>query len=164
MEWNAEELRIMSASIYIFFSLGLLLTIVVIFKRRRSHVLCQNHENPNNLSRVKKTIKNLRLARAQMSNSMFREFAQLLSKALRIYVLMAYKIPSTQITSEEIITRLMSDASNDWVTISLLAEVLRLTDSVKYSQRKISVPQQRGIYKKACRFVCLSERFFRKRP
>jgi hypothetical protein len=66
-----------------------------------------------------------------------------------------------KITSEETINKLLSNAQNDWSVISLLTEVLKLTDAVKYSQRKLSKIQQKGIYKKACKFVLLSERFFR---
>jgi hypothetical protein len=77
----------------------------------------------------------------------------------------AYRISSSKTTSEETINNLLSNAQNDWSIISLLTEVLKLTDAVKYSQRKLSKIQQVGIYKKACRFVLLSERFFRaKKP
>ncbi|MDR1890659.1 MAG: hypothetical protein LBQ23_00535 [Puniceicoccales bacterium] len=112
-------------------------------------------------SLINLTINNLRLARAQISDSTFHEFSKLLSFALKVYVRGAYKIPSMKITSEETINKLLSNAQNDWSVISLLTEVLKLTDAVKYSQRKLSKIQQKGIYKKACKFVLLSERFFR---
>ncbi|MDR2737834.1 MAG: hypothetical protein LBB18_02730 [Puniceicoccales bacterium] len=114
-------------------------------------------------SAVLLALKNLRLARQQISVATSREFSQLLSDALRTYTHSAYKLPSSIATTEEIIDKLLSDATNDWQLISLLSEILKLTDSVKFSRRKLSIPQQNGLYGKACRFVLLSERIFRKR-
>jgi hypothetical protein len=98
-----------------------------------------------------------------MSGTTSYEFSKLLSSALRDYAYGAYKILSSGVTSEEMINRLLSDAQNDWSIIGLFTEVIKLTDTVKYSQKKLSKIQQRGIYMKACRFVLLSERFFRAR-
>jgi hypothetical protein len=98
-----------------------------------------------------------------MSNSTSYEFSKLLSSALRAYACGAYKIPSSGVTSEEMVNSLLSDARNDWSIIGLFTEIIKLTDAVKYSQKELSKMQQRGIYIKACRFVLLSERFFRVR-
>jgi hypothetical protein len=62
------------------------------------------------------------------------------------------------------IDELLADASNDWSIIGLLAEILKITDTAKYAKRKLSVPQQRGLYRKACRFILFSQRFLRKNP
>jgi hypothetical protein len=113
------------------------------------------------LSPVKLTLTSVRLARAQISGSTFYEFSKSRSSALRLYIRLVYKIPSSRVTTEEIISKLLSKPQNDRSLISLLTEVLTLTDGVKYSKRTLSTTQQRGIYKKACKFVLLSERFFR---
>lgn len=141
----------------IFVATALALPSLWVARRRRKAATVRSEPSPMGLA-----LKNLRLARAQISDSNFLEFSKLLSRAMRIYILSAYKLPSPRITSEEIIDRLLANASNDWRIIGLLAEILKLTDSVKYSKRRLSLPQQRGIYKKACSFVLLSERFFRR--
>ncbi|MDR0742219.1 MAG: hypothetical protein LBE98_02025 [Puniceicoccales bacterium] len=134
----------------------------LIFIRRRKFKHSRKHaETRTQVSLVGLTLKNLRLARAQMSSSTSYEFSKLLSSALRAYVRGAYKIPSSGVTSEEMVNRLLSDAQNDWSIIGLFTEVIKLSDAVKYSQKKLSKMQQRGIYIKACRFVLSSERFFR---
>jgi hypothetical protein len=110
------------------------------------------------------TIDRLKSVRRGLSTSTSKEFSQLLADALRNYVHMAYKIPTDHRTSEEVVGRLLlDDPTNDWSVISLLAEVLKLADSVKFSPRELSTAQRRGMYKKACRLVLSSERFFRRR-
>jgi hypothetical protein len=135
----------------------------LVVKRRRLSRMKSAANRGAPRSAVGLTLKNLKLARAQISTATFREFSQLLSFALKMYIRAAHRLPSAIVTTEEMINGLMADASNDWSVISLLSEVLKLTDSVKYSQRKLSISQQRGLYKKACKFVILSERFFRSR-
>jgi hypothetical protein len=90
------------------------------------------------------------------------EFSCLLSHAVKVYIGAACKIPAQHMSSEEIIDKLLSDSANDWSTMGLLAEVLKTTDSGKYAKRKLSAAQQMGIYKKACRFIILSERSLRR--
>ncbi|MDR2776966.1 MAG: hypothetical protein LBB17_02895, partial [Puniceicoccales bacterium] len=137
---------------------------LVIFIRRRKFEHFKKHvETRPRPSLVGLTLKNLRLARVQMSGSMSHEFSKLLSSALKTYVCGAYKIPSSGVTSEEMVNRLLSDARNDWSIIGLFTEVIKLADAAKYSQKKLSKMQQRGIYIKACRFILLSERFFKSR-
>ncbi|MDR1595301.1 MAG: hypothetical protein LBR91_00005 [Puniceicoccales bacterium] len=109
-------------------------------------------------SRVKVALKNLRMARAEIGDATFREFAILLSRALKIYIRSAYGFPALSTTSEEIVGKLIANGTNDWSVIGPVAEIFRLADAVKYSQRRISVLQQRGIYRKACRFILFSER------
>ncbi|MDR1432719.1 MAG: hypothetical protein LBI61_00010 [Puniceicoccales bacterium] len=150
--------------IAVIFAIVALSLLIPIRKRKKwQAVRCGDAEaGTSKPPRMRLALKNLRLARAQMAASNSQEFARLLSRALRIYILSAYKLPSMRTTSEEIINRLLADATNDWSTIGLAAEIFRLADSAKYSPRRLSLPQQRGIYKKSCTFVLLSERFFRK--
>jgi hypothetical protein len=144
----------------IFLSIGTLAALLFLkfrqLRAKKSPV--QSAQTPSSLMSA---VKNLKLARAQISSATSREFSQLLSNALKMYIRRRYKLPSLISTTDEITNRLLADASNDWSLISLLAEVLKLADSAKYSQRKLSIPQQRGAYKKACMFVLLSERHFR---
>jgi hypothetical protein len=135
---------------------------VLVLLRRAARKNVEKMCAPRKFSRASATIKNLRLARAQMSSATCREFALLLSTALRTYIRAAYELPASRITSEEIVNGLLANAKNDLSVIGLFSEILKLTDSVKYSQRKLSMPQQKGIYKKTCRAIAESERFFRK--
>ena len=116
----------------------------------------------NNESIVKKTLENLKSARTQISCQSYREFSNLLAQALREYIQAAYGISSFITTTEELTKHMLANAKNDLNLISNVTDVLRVIDSVKYSKRKLSIVQQRGLYKKACRFILLSERFFRK--
>lgn len=137
--------------------------LLIFIRRRNSQHVKKHAETRPRQTLVGLALKNLRLARAQMSGSTSYEFSRLLSSALRVYACGAYKISSSGVTSEEMINRLLSDARNDWSIIGLFTEVIKLTDAAKYSQKKLSKMQQRGTYIKACRFVLLSERFFRVR-
>jgi hypothetical protein len=153
----------MRSEVTVIILLAVIWVLLILIRRHNSRHSKKHVEMRPRPSLVGLTLKNLRLARAQVSSPTSYEFSKLLSSALRAYACGAYKIPSSGVTSEEMINGLLSDARNDWSIIGLFTEVIKLTDAVKYSQKKLSKMQQRGIYIKACRFVLLSERFFRVR-
>ncbi|MDR0693106.1 MAG: hypothetical protein LBF49_00840 [Puniceicoccales bacterium] len=153
----------MAGKVTVIILLAVIWVLLILARRRNARRGKKHVETWTRPSLVGLTLKNLRLARAQVSGPTSYEFSKLLSSALRSYACGAYKISSSAVTSEEMINRLLSDARNDWYIIGLFTEVIKLTDAVKYSQKKLSKMQQRGIYIKACRFVLLSERFFRAR-
>lgn len=129
-------------------------------KKKRSKSICES--SPNVSSIIQKTLENFKSARAQISCQSYQEFSNLLAQALREYIQAAYGISSFITTTEELTKHMLANAKNDLNLISNVTDVLRVIDSVKYSRRKLSIVQQRGLYKKACRFVILSERFARK--
>ncbi|MDR1232664.1 MAG: hypothetical protein LBJ75_00130 [Puniceicoccales bacterium] len=153
----------MSGEVTVIILLAVILGILILIRRYKIKHPKKHAETRAQPPLVGLMLKNLRLARAQMTGATSYEFSKLLSSALKAYVRGAYKIPSSGVTSDEMVNRLLSDARNDWSIVGLFTEVIKLTDAVKYSQRKLSQMQQRGIYIKACRFVLLSERFFRAR-
>lgn len=129
-------------------------------KKKQSKLVCEITQS--NVSIIQKTLENLKSARAQISCQSYREFSNLLAQALREYIQAAYGISSFITTTEELTKHMLANAKNDLNLISNVTDVLRVIDSIKYSKRKLSIVQQRGLYKKTCRFVLLSERFFRK--
>ena len=129
-------------------------------KKKRAKPICES--TLNNESIVKKTLENLKSARTQISCQSYQEFSNLLAQALREYIQAAYGISSFITTTEELTKHMLANAKNDLNLISNVTDVLLVIDSIKYSKRKLSIVQQRGLYKKACRFILLSERFFRK--
>ena len=128
-------------------------------KKKRAKPVCES--SSINVSIVQKTLENLKSARAQISCQSYQEFSNILAQALREYIQTAYGISSFITTTEELTKYMLANEKNDLSLISNVTDVLRVIDSVKYSKRKLSIVQQRGLYKKACRFVLLSERFFR---
>ncbi|MDR1413737.1 MAG: hypothetical protein LBI56_02240 [Puniceicoccales bacterium] len=137
------------------------LLLFTFFLRRKTK--CEKRKpSPIKISPLGAFRKDLRQIRQQMSAATSQEFSRLLSRALKIYLGATLGIPSLKMSSEEIIDKLLSSTVSDWTIASLLAEILQITDSVKYSKRRLSLLQQRGIYGKACKFIILSERFLRR--
>lgn len=129
-----------------------LLVVRYIFKKKRNIVIvCKR-------SRITVFLPKLRLARKEICDDGGNVFIINVSRVLREYLSDVYHIDALAITTEELIKCLLADAKNELHVISSISEVLRLSDTVKFSQRKLSVIQQRGIYKKVLRFVLSMER------
>lgn len=129
-----------------------LLVVRYIFKKKRNIVIvCKR-------SRITVFLPKLRLARKEICDDGGNVFIINVSRVLREYLSDVYHIDALSITTEELIKCLLADAKNELHVISSISEVLRLSDTVKFSQRKLSVIQQRGIYKKVLRFVLSMER------
>lgn len=129
-----------------------LLVVRYIFKKKRNIVIvCKR-------SRITVFLPKLRLARKEICDDGGNVFIINVSRVLREYLSDVCHIDALAITTEELIKCLLADAKNELNVISSISEVLRLSDTVKFSQRKLSVIQQRGIYKKVLRFVLSMER------
>ncbi|MDR2628640.1 MAG: hypothetical protein LBC30_01440, partial [Puniceicoccales bacterium] len=113
----------MSSAVSVIISLVVIWVLLIFIRRCKIKHSKKHAETRPQPSLVRLTLKNLRLARVQISGSTSYEFSKLLSSALRAYVRGAYKIPSSGVTSEEMVNRLLSDARNDWFIIGLFTEV-----------------------------------------
>lgn len=99
----------------------------------------------------------LKNARKCISEASYDVFAMKVSSAVRSYIRREFDIHAEYITTEEFLDKFISNVDNEWYTISIVTELLRLSDMAKFAKRKLSIAQQRGIYSKACRFVRIIE-------
>ena len=112
-------------------------------------------------SRVAVFLPRLKYSRKDICDDGGNEFIIKISQVLREYLSEVYHIDALSITTEELVKVLLADAKNELNVISSISEVLRLSDTVKFSQRKLSIMQQCGIYKKILRFILSMERKLR---
>ena len=123
---------------------------VLSFRKKKKNA---QHTGLKPLSNVRVFLRDLKGVRAVISANSCQIFCELLSASLKKYISSVYEFSTDGMTSDEIIDRLMSDPQNDWTEIGFLAEIFKITDSVRFSGRQLSVNQQRGLYKKSCRIV-----------
>ncbi|MDR1255789.1 MAG: hypothetical protein LBJ94_02620 [Puniceicoccales bacterium] len=99
------------------------------------------------------TIKNLRTARNNIGKNSSLAFIGLLTSAIETYLAAEFKYVDSAKTSDEILGKFVHDVTNDWTASSLITEIFSLADQVKFARRELSIQQQRGLYKKACRLI-----------
>lgn len=145
----------MNIQIIIIAILLFLLVSWYIFRKRNNTVVVVKK------SRVAVLLPKLKLSRKDICDDGGNEFIIKISLVLREYLSEVYHIDALSITTEELVKVLLADAKNELNVISSISEVLRLSDTVKFSQRKLSIMQQRGIYKKILRFILSMERKLR---
>ncbi|MDR0679682.1 MAG: hypothetical protein LBF42_01430 [Puniceicoccales bacterium] len=107
-------------------------------------------EKPSNL---KLAIKDLRIARDNVGKNSNVAFIALLISAIKNYLAAEFKYVDSSKTSDEILSKFVHDVTNDWTASSLITEIFSMSDQVKFAKRELSVSQQKGLYKKACRLV-----------
>ena len=145
----------MNIQIIIIAILLFLLVSLYIFRKRNNTVIVVKK------SRVAVLLPRLKYSRKGICDDGGNEFIIKISLVLREYLSEVYHIDALSITTEELVKVLLADAKNELNVISSISEVLRLSDTVKFSQRKLSIMQQRGIYKKILRFILSMERKLR---
>ncbi|MDR0595387.1 MAG: hypothetical protein LBF94_01650 [Puniceicoccales bacterium] len=116
-------------------------------KEKRTPVI---EEKPSNL---KLAIKDLKIARDGIGKNSSVAFIALLIFAIKNYLAAEFKYVDSSKTSDEILAKFVHDVTNDWTASSLITEIFSLSDQVKFAKRKLSISQQKGLYKKACRLV-----------
>lgn len=77
----------------------------------------------------------------------------MLSSILRTYLSQIFPYVHIEMTDPEIIEALRKDANNDWQILSQISEIFSLTERVNFAKKKLSVAQQRGLYKKTGRVI-----------
>lgn len=84
-----------------------------------------------------------------VSRDSYDSVAVMLSDTLRTFLGNIFEYVRPEMTNSEIIEEMNKDAGNDWETLSLVTEVLSLTERVNFAKKRLSVPQQLGLCKKA---------------
>lgn len=109
------------------------------------------------LNSFQQVFRDLKSARKCISEDSYDIFAIKISSAVRAYIRREFSIHAEYITTEEFLDKFISNVDNEWYTISIVTDLLKLSDMAKFARRKLSIAQQRGIYSKACKFVRIIE-------
>ena len=109
------------------------------------------------LNSFEQVFRDLKSARKCISGDLCDVFAMKISSAVRTYIRREFNIKAEYITTEEFLDKFISNVDNEWYTISIVTDLLKLSDMAKFARRKLSIAQQRGIYSKACQFVRIVE-------
>jgi hypothetical protein len=120
------------------------------FARKRAKTFLRTEAKP---SPLKLAIGDLRIARRNIGKNSSETFAGLLMSATKRYLSAEFKYVDGAKTSDEILAKLVYDATNDWEISSLATEIFSLSDQVRFARRELAIAQQRGMYKKACRLI-----------
>lgn len=145
----------MNIQIIFIAALTFIVVALYIFRKKNNNVvICKKHH-------IAAFLPKLKLARKEICDDGGNKFIINISRVLREYLSDIYHVDALSITTEELVKVLLADAKNELNVISNISEVLRLSDMVKFSQRKLSIMQQRGIYKKILRFILSMERKLR---
>jgi hypothetical protein len=104
-------------------------------------------------SPLKSAIGDLKIARKNIGKNLSKTFVNLLASAIKRYLSVEFKYIDEAKTSDEILAKFAHDATNDWGISGLAAEIFSLSDRVNFAKRELTVAQQRGMYKKACRLI-----------
>ncbi|MDR3273999.1 MAG: hypothetical protein LBS87_01535 [Puniceicoccales bacterium] len=118
--------------------------------KRKAKIPKQIKATPTSL---KLAIKNLKIARGNIGKNSSFTFIGLLTYAIKCYLSAEFKYVDGAKTSDEILAKFVFDITNDWLASSLITEIFSLADQVKFAKRELTVQQQRGMYKKACRLI-----------
>ncbi|MDR2735724.1 MAG: hypothetical protein LBB20_02725 [Puniceicoccales bacterium] len=105
------------------------------------------------LSSFEEVLRDLKHSRSFIGPETTDEFAVLVSNAIRRYLQREYNIRVISKTSEEFLKIFDKSVKLDWLTSSLLADILKYSDFAKFAAKTYSDLQQREIYVKACNFV-----------
>lgn len=103
---------------------------------------------PIQRSPLKSAIFELIKIKKSISKETYDGVSMMLSSTLRSFLGKIFRYIRPEMTNTEIINALNRDPGNDWQTISLVTEVLSLTERVNFAKKQLSVPQQLGLYKK----------------
>ncbi|MDR2720816.1 MAG: hypothetical protein LBB15_00815 [Puniceicoccales bacterium] len=133
--------------------LFLVALVVIIWKYFSKKIAKVPRQTERKLSPLKIAIGDLKIARRNIGKNSSRAFISLLIAAIRHYLSVKFKYIDGAKTSDEILAKLTHDITNNWKISSLATEIFSLSDRVNFAKRELTVAQQRGIYKKACKLI-----------
>ncbi len=136
----------------------LLLIVFKFFRRSKTF-----KKNENIISPFKKILLDLKIAKKDIGIESYESFAVIISNVLKKFLIKNFRYIKLEMTNNEIINALNKDASNDWKTLSMITEILSITEKVEFSKKTLSVVQQRGLYKKTCQVILKINRIKRKK-
>lgn len=141
--------------IILLISIATIIVVVALFHKYlpRKKILAEE----KTLTSFEQVFLDLKNARKCISEDSYDVFAMKVSSAVRSYIRREFDIHAEYITTDEFLDKFISNVDNEWYTISIVTDLLRLSDMAKFAKRKLSIAQQRGIYSKACRFVRIIE-------
>jgi hypothetical protein len=125
-----------------------LLLIFRAFRKREVSLKCSVKQTS-----LKIAINELKIAKKNIASGCSEAFMKSLTSAVKNYLFAKFKYIDSAKTNSEILTKFAGDVANDWETLSLLTEILSLSDESEFAERDLSLNQRRGIYKKACRLI-----------
>lgn len=131
-------------------------TFVVIFSliRKVSTLIKGRSKNQTTIvDPIKETLDSLKIVKKSIGKDSYETFAVLLSNTLKKYLSYEFKYIKNTYTNDEILKKFNSDIKNDWEDSSSVTEILSLTEKVKFAKKKLSILQQRSLYKKTCLII-----------
>jgi hypothetical protein len=135
------------------FLLTCIAVILVTFRAVQSGRKAKLLKVPMRQTSLKVAIFELKTAKKSIGDDSAMIFVELLTIAIKNYLSAEFKYVNDAKTNGEIVEMFTKDIANDWETSGLLAEIFSISDEIKFAARKLSLRQQRGIYKKAWLFV-----------
>jgi hypothetical protein len=153
LEWNPPASPVetgnpwpwyLGASLLVMIMAGVIYVTYWIIKRRKQRLPTLTLTSPEQLlSDLKKAKKAIFLNHAGT-------FAILLSTGIRRYMEREFPNQNKTQTTEEFLQSFQRAERVDWATQSLLCDVLRISDQVKFAGRELKETERRTLYIKAC--------------